>query len=130
MLLVSASVLSTVCVLALLTISKASAGKADSLVTDRVLASSNSSSTAQCESEGLSGECNDSICCCYKGGGGFVKITPSGNSCKRSFGGTQVWVTVVLAGIVIVVMLAASCYFNGRLCISPYKPVSQRSAVN
>ena len=57
MLLVSASVLSSVCVLALLTISKASAGKADSLVTDRVLASSNSSSTAQCESEGLSGEC-------------------------------------------------------------------------
>lgn len=72
--------------------------------------------------------CSNSVCCCYKGGGGFVKITPSGNSCKRSFGGSQVWVTIVLAGIVIVVMLAASCYFNGRLCISPYKPVSQRSA--
>ncbi len=57
MLLVSASVLSGVCVLSLLTFSEASAGEADSLVTARVLASSSSSSTAQCEREGLSGEC-------------------------------------------------------------------------
>ncbi|DBA87505.1 TPA: hypothetical protein ACH3X1_004534 [Trebouxia sp. C0004] len=61
MLFFSASVLSSVCVLYLLTISEASAGEADSLVTARVLASSNSSSTAQCESEGLSGECNDDV---------------------------------------------------------------------
>ena len=57
MLLVSASVLSSVCALSLLTLSEALAGEADSLVTARSLASSNSSSTAQCESEGLSGEC-------------------------------------------------------------------------
>ena len=52
--------------------------------------------------------CSDSICCCYKGGGGFVKITPSGDTCKRSFGGSQVWVTIVLAAIVIVIMLAGT----------------------
>lgn len=104
---------------------------ADSLLvpTDaRSLASSNDTSSAQCESQGLSGTCNSQICCCYKGGGGFVKITPNGNSCKRSFGGTQVWVTIILAVIVIVVTLAASCYFNGRVCISPYKPATQRPA--
>lgn len=95
-------------------------------ITARILANSNSSSTTQCESEGLSGECNDSICCCYKGGGGFVKITPNGDSCKRSFGGSQVWVAIVLAAIVVVVTLAASCYFNGRLCISPYKPAAHQ----
>lgn len=44
-----------------------------------------------------------------------------GSSCKRSFGGTQVWVTIVLAGIVVIVTLAASCFFNGRLGLSPYK---------
>ena len=67
------------------------------------------------------------ICCCYKGGGGFVKITPVGNACKRSFGGEQVWVTIVLAGIVIVITLCASCYFNGNLAVSPYKPAAQRT---
>ncbi|KAL3140807.1 hypothetical protein ABBQ32_005350 [Trebouxia sp. C0010 RCD-2024] len=55
-----------------------------------ILANS-STSSAQCQNQGLSGECNGVICCCYKGGGGFVKINPVGNSCKRSFGGEQVW---------------------------------------
>lgn len=71
--------------------------------------------------------CSGMICCCYKGGGGFVRISPVGNSCKRSFGGEQVWVTIVLAAIVIIVSLVTGCYFNGRLGVSPYKPAPMRT---
>ena len=41
--------------------------------------------------------------------------------CSRQVNGTDVKLAVVLAVIAIVPSLLASLYFNGQLCISPYK---------
>ncbi len=71
--------------------------------------------------------CGDSVCCCYKGGGGCAKITVATLASAAfkgfKFNGSQVWVTFVLADPavnVVTVMLAASCCYNGRGCMSAY----------
>ncbi|KAK9812971.1 hypothetical protein WJX72_006673 [[Myrmecia] bisecta] len=78
-------------------------------------------SQGTCAQQGLEGECNGCICCCYSGGGGIIQYKPENCQCKKVVSVSQVGLAVVLSVIVAATTFLSSCYFGGQCPVSPYK---------
>ncbi|KAK9902668.1 hypothetical protein WJX75_001923 [Coccomyxa subellipsoidea] len=77
-----------------------------------------------CEAQGLTGQCNQCVCCCVPAGsGGFWRFVPSdGCSCSKVVSKSDIWIALALVGVVLLPAAAWALYFSKALCISPYKP--------
>ncbi|BDA51192.1 hypothetical protein COCOBI_18-0690 [Coccomyxa sp. Obi] len=89
------------------------------------------SESGTCEAQGLSGQCNQCVCCCIpKGGGAFWRYVPSGGcDCAKIVSKPDIWIALALLGITVLPALLWAAYFAEVFRISPYKPRPQRLLV-
>lgn len=70
--------------------------------------------------------CSSCVCCCFTGSSAFINYRPTSDcTCDRKFDSGELKLAAVLAVIVVVPTLLASCYLGGQLWISPYRKTEE-----